>query len=352
MNDAVKNALPTRVLGKSGVSVTTMGLGMVPLAGFKAKVNYSEFESVIKSAFAGGIRYYDCAPLYGFGKAEYYLGHALRELGIRQDVVVSTKVGRVLKAASRTKKLETVYGIEWVDPLPFLDTYDYTYNGIMRSFEDSQIRLALDYIDVLLVHDLGRAWHGDAADIYWKQIRESGYKALDELRSSGAVSAVGLGVNETESVVTVASEFDLDCAMIAGRYSLLNHAPLDSDFAELMKSGVSIIAAGVFNSGILATGVRDKQVTYDYQSVPDNIIKQVEAIEAVCDKHGVLLGSAAIEFVSMHPAVATVVLGAKNVEEVEQNLASIANPAPREFWTELKQRGLLPKKAPTVPFDE
>ena len=352
MNDAASNALPTRVLGKSGVSVTTMGLGMVPLAGFRAKVSYSECENVIKSAFAGGIRYFDCAPMYGFGKAEYYLGHALRELGIRPDVVVSTKVGRVLKAASRIKKLETVYGIEWVDPLPFLDTYDYTYDGIMRSFEDSQIRLALDYIDVLLVHDLGRAWHGAAANIYWKQIRDSGYKALDELRSSGAVSAVGLGVNETESVVTVAREFDIDCAMIAGRYSLLNHAPLESDFAELMKRGVSVIAAGVFNSGILATGVRDKQVTYDYQSVPDNIIKKVKAIEAVCDKHGVLLGSAAIEFVSMHPAVATVVLGAKNVEEVEQNLASIANPAPREFWSELKQQALLPEKAPTVPFDE
>jgi D-threo-aldose 1-dehydrogenase len=324
-----------------------MGLGMVPLAGFKAKVPYFKFETVIKTAFDGGIRYFDCAPMYGFGKAEYNLGHALRELGIRKDVVVSTKVGRVLKAASKTKKFDTVYGIDWVDPLPFLDTYDYTYDGFMRSFEDSQKRLALDYIDVLLVHDLGRAWHGDAADIYWKQIRDSGYKALDELRSSGAVSAVGLGVNETESVVTVAREFDIDCAMIAGRYSLLNHAPLESDFAELMKRGVSVIAAGVFNSGILATGVRGQQVTYDYQSVPDNIIQKVEAIEGVCDKHGVSLGGAAIEFASMHPAVATVVLGAQNVEEVKKNLAWLAKPAPHAFWTELKHKGLLPEKAPT-----
>jgi D-threo-aldose 1-dehydrogenase len=328
-----------------------MGLGMVPLAGFKAKVSYSECENVIKSAFAGGIRYFDCAPMYGFGKAEYYLGHALRELGIRQDVVVSTKVGRVLKAASRTKKLGTVYGIDWVDPLPFLDTYDYTYEGFMRSFEDSQKRLALDHIDVLLVHDLGRAWHGDAADIYWKQIRDSGYKALDELRTSGAVSAVGLGVNETQSVVTVAREIDIDCAMIAGRYSLLNHAPLESDFAELMRRGVSVIAAGVFNSGILATGVKGREVTYDYQAVPESIIKKVQALEAVCDKHGVALASAAIEFVSMHPAVATVVLGAKSVEEVEKNLASMATPAQREFWTELKQEGLLPENAPTTPLN-
>jgi D-threo-aldose 1-dehydrogenase len=352
MNNAVNNALPTRVLGKSGVRVTSMGLGMVPLAGFKAKVSYSEFENVIKSAFAGGIRYYDCAPMYGLGKAEYYLGHALRELGIRQDVVVSTKVGRVLKAASRIKKLETVYGIEWVDPLPFLDTYDYTYDGIMRSFEDSQLRLALDYIDVLLVHDLGRAWHGEMSDVYWDQMRKTGYKALDELRSSGAVSAVGLGVNETESVIGVAREFDIDCALIAGRYSLLNHEPLDSAFAELQERNVSVIAGGVFNSGILATGVKAQEITYDYQFVPESILKKVQAIESVCDKYGVTLASAAIEFVSMHPAVATVVLGAQNVEEVEKNLASIAKPAPREFWTKLKQQGLLPEKAPTVPLIE
>ncbi len=351
MTEAVNNNYPKRRLGRSDVSVTSLGFGTVPLAGFKAKASYADFERVIKAAYDGGVRYFDCAPMYGFGKAEYYLGHALRELGIRNDVVVSTKVGRVLKAASRVKKLDTVYGIEWVDPLPFLDTYDYTYDGIMRSFEDSQTRLSLDYIDVLLVHDLGQAWHRDQADVYWDQIRKSGYKALDELRSSGAVSALGLGVNETESVVTVAREFDIDCSLIAGRYTLLNHEPLSAAFDELKQRNVSVIAGGVFNSGILATGVKGQAATYDYQAVPEAVVSKVRALETVCEKYGVPLGAAAIEFVLMHPAVATVVLGAQNVDEVRQNVTATSKSAPAEFWTELKQQGLLPENAPTVPLD-
>ncbi|NEJ74476.1 aldo/keto reductase [Rhizobium phaseoli] len=337
---------PTRQLGKSKVAVTPVGFGTVPLAGFKAKASYAEFEAVIKAAYDGGVRYFDCAPMYGFGKAEYYLGHALRELGIRNDVVVSTKVGRVMKAASRVKKLDTVYGIEWVDPLPFLDTYDYTYDGVMRSFEDSQVRLALDYIDVLLVHDLGRAWHGDEADVYWKQIRESGYKALDQLRSGGAVSALGLGVNETEAVVTVAREFNIDCALIAGRYTLLNQGPLAGDFAELQQRNVSVIAGGVFNSGILATGVKGAGATYDYGSVPEEVVRKVRTIEEICEKYRVPLSSVAIEFVLMHPAVATVVLGAQNVAEVKQNLASSGTAIPAELWTDLKVAGIIPENAP------
>ena len=144
--------LETRKLGNSPVEVTSLGLGTVPLSGFNAAVSYSEFEATIIAGFESGIRYFDCAPMYGFGKSEHFLGHALRVNGIRDSVVVSTKVGRVLKPASRTEKLDTVYGIDWIDPLPFLDTYDYTYDGIMRSFEDSQHRLGLDYIDVLMVH--------------------------------------------------------------------------------------------------------------------------------------------------------------------------------------------------------
>ena len=341
--------LQKRQIGKTAVEVTSIGLGTVPLSGFKTKVSYAEFEGVIETAFKGGVRYFDCAPMYGFGKAEYYLGHALRELGVRNDVVISTKVGRVLKPVSRVKKVDTVYGIEWIDPLPFLDTYDYTYDGFMRSFEDSQQRLGVDYIDILLVHDLGRAWHGDNADTYWRQIRDSGYRALEELRRTGAVSAVGLGVNETESVVAVAREFDIDCALIAGRYTLLNHAPLLADFAELQERQVSVLAAGVFNSGILAAGTKGSGNTYDYQAAPAPVLEKVRAIEAVCDRYGVDLASAAIEFVSMHPAVTTVVLGAQGVKEIMQNLATASTKPPREFWVDLKAAGVLPQNAPVEP---
>ena len=150
-----------QTLGKSKVRVGPMGLGTVPMAGFGVNVPYETFENVVLAAYGAGNRNFDTATKYGLGKAEHRLGHAQHELGIRDQVVVSTKVSRVLKPASRTPALETVYGIDWVNSHPFRDTYDYTYDGVMRSFEDSQKRLALDYIDILLVHDVGRAWHGD-----------------------------------------------------------------------------------------------------------------------------------------------------------------------------------------------
>lgn len=333
-------------LGGSGVTVTATGLGGVPLGGFKVELHFDEALAIVKAAYDGGVRYFDTAPLYGFGNAEYMLGHALRELGIRDEVVISTKVARVLKPRSRTKAANDVYGIDWIDPLPFLDTYDYTYDGFMRSFEDSQQRLALDFIDVLYVHDLGKAWHGDNAGIYWKQFRDSGFKALDELRSSGSIKAIGLGVNETASVLEVAREFPIDCSMIAGRYSLLNHAPLDGAFDELMKRNVSVVAAGVFNSGVLATGMKAHDATYDYGKVPDELAKRVVAIEDIAAKYDVSLPIAAIQFVGAHPAVATVVLGAGNVDQVAQNVAAFESVIPDVFWTELKFAGLLPDKAP------
>lgn len=337
--------LEARQLGATAVDVTRLGLGTVPLSGFGEPANYETFEKVVLEAFNRGIRYFDCAPMYGLGLSEHYLGHALRTNGIENQVKVSTKVGRVLKPASRSKKVETVYGIEWQGGLPFNDEYDYTYSGIMRSFEDSQQRLGLDQIDVLYVHDVGTAWHGDKSEFYWDQLRESGYKALDSLRSSGAVRAIGLGVNETESVLGVAREFNLDCSMIAGRYTLLNHAPLERDFPELQRRNVSVVAAGVFNSGILAGGAVG---TYDYQNAPASVIERVKALAGVCNEFGVALPTVALRFVLAHPAVASVVQGARSTAEVAQNVAAVSSDVPTELWAELKRRGLIPASAPVA----
>ena len=340
------NQLEQRELGETGVNVTALGLGTVPLSGFKVGTSYADFEKVVLAAFDRGIRYFDCAPMYGLGKSEHFLGHALRVNGLRDKVVISTKVARVLKPASRTKKLDSVYGIEWIDPLPFLDTYDYTYDGIMRAFEDSQQRLGLDFIDVLLVHDVGRAWHGDQSEFYWDQLRNGGYRALDELRAGGSIKAIGLGVNETDSVLGVAREFDLDCSMIAGRYTLLNHGPLRDAFPELQRRNISVIAAGVFNSGVLATGTKGAVASYDYQAVPESVLARVRAIEGVCERYDVDLPTAALQFVYAHPAVATVVQGVRNVEELIGNIRAISEPLPSEFWAELKTSGIIPKEAP------
>ncbi|MFM0047778.1 aldo/keto reductase [Paraburkholderia sediminicola] len=334
-------------LGKSKAKVSPIGLGTVGMAGFNSKVNYRQFEEAISVAYEGGIRHFDAAPFYGYGKAEFYLGHAIRELGIREHITLSTKAGRILKPANRNAEVKGRYAIDWVDPLPFVAEYDYSYDGIMRSLEGSQFRLGLDFIDVLLLHDVGEAWHGDQAGIYWKQLGDSGYKALEELRTGGFVSAVGLGVNDTDSVLRASSEFDFDCALIAGRYSLLNHAPLEGAFDELRRRDVSVIAAGVFNSGILATGTRGGNLSYDYQTVPEHILNRVREIETVCERFDVKLVSAAIEFVKLHPAVSTVLLGAQNADAVRENIRAASTSAPKAFWQEMKARALIPGNAPT-----
>lgn len=340
--------LARRNLGSTGVSLTTIGLGTSPLGGCNVPVSFETFEAVILKAYDLGVRYFDTAPLYGLGKSEHALGHVLRVHGLRDKVVLSTKAGRILKPASRARRAESLYGINWVDPLPYVDAYDYSYDGIMRAFEDSQQRMGVDGVDILFLHDVSGDWHGDAYPAYLGQLRASGYRACDELRSSGAVKAIGLGVNETASVLQVAAEFRLDTSMVAGRYTLLNHAPLDGFFPEMQRRDIGIIAGGVYNSGILAEGSKGNALTrtYDCQSAPDGIIRRVEGLESVCAAHGVSLRTAAQQFVAAHPAITSVVVGALTVDHVAENVAAAEERIPAAFWADLKARGLIPQAAP------
>ncbi|GAB5336966.1 aldo/keto reductase [Pseudomonas fluorescens] len=336
------NPIEKRPLGQSNVALSAVGLGTVQI-GYNAHIDYDQALAIVRSAYEAGIRYFDTAPMYGTGRAEYTLGRALRELNIRNDVVVSTKVGRVLDTGDILAAHRPADS-RWFLHNPHYQ-YDYTYDGFMRSVDHSLERSGLDRIDVLLVHDLGRAWHGRRAEVYWKQIREGGFKALDELRSTGVVSAVGLGVNETEVVVEVAREFAIDCAMIAGRYTLLNHAPLNGHFVELQRRDVSIIAAGAFNSGVLAMGARPDAM-FDYRAVPDDIAARVAVIQSICAVHGVAMSAAALQFCACHPAVRALVFGAQSVAEVQQNVAAFSTRIPGAFWAQLKQQKLIPDHAP------
>lgn len=340
--------LESRKLGKTAVELTSLGLGTSPLGGCGLDVSFDTFEAVVLKAYELGVRYFDAAPLYGLGKSEHYLGHVLRTHHLRDKVVLSTKAGRVLRPASRSKRAESLYGINWVDALPFVDEYDYSYDGIMRSFEDSQQRMGVDGIDILFLHDVSGVWHREEYPRYLDQLRSSGFKACDELRSSGAVKAIGLGVNETASVLEVAQEFDLDCSLVAGRYTLLNHEPLHEFFPEMLRRNIAIIAGGVYNSGILAEGSKGDAITrtYDYQMAPEAIVRRVEALEAVCARHGVDLPTVATQFVYAHPAVTSVVQGALTVQHVEHNVAAISRPVPAALWDELKDAGLIPADAP------
>ena len=342
------NKLPTRPLAKTGLEVTTLSLGTVPLSGFGGSSTYQDFEDVVLDAYANGIRYIDTAPMYGSTRSEHFLGHVLRVKDLRKSVVVSTKVGRMMRPHSKAKALgHLVFGVTWLDGLPFVEHFDYTYDGVMRSFEDSQQRFGLDEIDMLSIHDIGRVAHGDQNAHYWKQLQDGGFRALDEIRRSGVVKAIGVGVNECAAVLEVANEFLIDYCLVAGRYTLIDQTALDGFLPELQKRGIALVAAGVFNSGILGGGSTGTTKTFDYQAAPDAIVQKVQKLEAVCREFDVALPAAAIQFVAAHPAVTTVLQGAKNVNELRQNVNAMASPISPKFWARLKEGGLIPAHAPT-----
>jgi D-threo-aldose 1-dehydrogenase len=301
--------------------------------------------ATVDAAWDAGVRFFDTAPHYGHTKAEHRIGDALRRYP-RDQYVLSTKVGR--RYVPRTTPYDGSEG--WQDPLPFQAIYDYTRDGILRSFEDSQQRLGIVDIDILLIHDIGRVTHGERNAHYWKQLTEGGgFRALDELRSSGAVKAVGLGVNEGAAILDAMADFDIDCALLAGRYTLLEQATLDDLLPACEARGVSILLGGAFNSGILARGVQG-DLKFNYGAAPQEVIERVARLEAVCRVHGVPLAAAALQFPYAHPAVATVLTGARSVEELRENVASFERPIPAELWTALRDKGLLDLRA-TVPKD-
>jgi len=334
-----------RRIGRTSLEVTALSLGTAPLGGLYRDLTEEEAQATVDAAWDAGIRFFDTAPHYGHTKAEHRLGDALRRRP-RGEYVLSTKVGR--RFVPRTHPDDGSEG--WHDPLPFEAIYDYTYDGILRSFEDSQQRLGIIDIDILLVHDIGRFTHGDRHPHYWKQLTEGGgFRALDELRSRGTVKAVGFGVNEREVILDAIREFDIDCALLAGRYTLLEQAPLDDLLPLCVERGISILLGGAFNSGILARGV-EGDLKFNYGTAPAEVIERVARLEAVCRAHGVPLAAAALQFPYAHPAVATVLNGARSVAELQENVASFERPVPAALWTALRDEGLLDSRAP-LPQD-
>ncbi|ACD21207.1 aldo/keto reductase [Paraburkholderia phytofirmans] len=330
-----------RRIGRGPLQVTGLGLGTAPLGGLYRDLSDEEAHATIAAAWDAGVRYFDTAPHYGNTKAEHRLGDALRRYP-RADYVLSTKVGR--RFVPRTTPFDDKEG--WQNPLPFEAIYDYTHDGILRSFEDSQQRLGIVDIDILLVHDIGRVTHGDNHPHYWRQLTEGGgFRALDALRSSGAIKAVGLGVNEGAAILDAMAEFDIDCALLAGRYTLLEQTTLDDLLPACEKRGVSILLGGAFNSGILARGVQG-DLKFNYGEAPPEVIERVARLEAVCRTHGVPLAAAALQFPYAHPTVATVLTGARSADELRENAASFELPIPAALWFALREEGLLDSRAP------
>jgi D-threo-aldose 1-dehydrogenase len=330
-----------RRIGRTALEVSALSLGTAPLGGLYRDLTEEEAQATVDAAWDAGLRFFDTAPHYGHTKAEHRLGAALRRRP-RSEFVLSTKVGRHF--VPRTHPYDGSEG--WQDPLSFEAIYDYTRDGILRSFEDSQQRLGIVEIDILLVHDIGRFTHGDRNAHYWRQLTEGGgFRALDELRSAGVVKALGFGVNERELILEAMREFDIDCALLEGRYTLLEQAPLDDLLPACVERGVSLLLGGAFNSGILAHGLSGDR-KFNYGDAPPEVVERVAKLEAVCRGFNVPLAAAALQFPYAHPAVATVLNGARNPAEVRENVASFEVAIPAGLWAALRDEGLIDPRAP------
>jgi D-threo-aldose 1-dehydrogenase len=319
-----------------------MGLGTAPIGNQFRFVPDADARAVIDGAWDAGLRYFDTAPFYGNGLSELRLGEALRWRP-RDEYVLSTKVGRLLKPKPR-KEIESRF---WIDPAPFEVIHDYSYDGAMRSFEDSLQRMALERIDIAFIHDIDNFSHPpDVQKAHFQTAMNGAYKALDKLRSEGLVKAIGVGCNEWQVCDQALRERDFDCFLLAGRYTLLEQDALDSFLPLCEQRNVAIALGGGYNSGILATGAV-KDAHYNYSPAPEPILARVRSIEAVCKEFGVALKAAALQFVLAHPCVPTIIPGTRSLAHLQDNLKQISAPISAEFWGELKRKGLLREDAPT-----
>jgi D-threo-aldose 1-dehydrogenase len=335
-------AFERRRVGGTSVMTSALGFGGAPIGGFRFNLSDQQGAEALATAFDGGIRYFDTSPYYGYGRSELIFGYALRPHP-RDDFVLSTKVGRWMTPLQPDERVEG-----WrAGGLPFKATFDYSRDGTLRSLEQSLLRLGLARIDIALIHDADVHTHGSQAeaDRRFAEAMAGSYPALAELRRAGVIKAIGVGLNETAMSLRFAREADLDCIMLAGRYTLLEQGALDELLPLCEKKNMSILLAAPLNSGILATGAR-AGATYDYQPAPAPILEKVRRIEAVCQRHKVDLTSAALQFPLAHPRLATIVAGALQPVEVRENMARMSAPIPADFWRELKHENLLAEAAP------
>lgn len=326
----------TRTLPRTGLSLPVLGLGCAQMGNLLKTTPFTTAQDTAEAAWAAGIRYFDTAPFYGFTRSERRLGALLDERP-RDAFRISTKVGRLMVPDPVPRDVDEGY----VSPAPFCQVYDYSYDGILRSFEASRQRLGLAHIDILYVHDIGSLTHGERHAHHWERLTKGGgFKALAELRLAGEIGGFGLGVNEWEVVRDALEETDLDVTMLAGRYTLIEQdslAFLDACVAR----GTRIVAAGVFNSGVLA-GNR----TFNYGEAPGPVLERVEALRGIAAEFGVSLQAAALQFPMAHLAVASVVTGARTAEQIGSNIAWFEAAIPEAFWGRLAEQGLVPDGVP------
>jgi D-threo-aldose 1-dehydrogenase len=337
-----------RSLASNGLSLSEIGMGTASLGNLYRAMDDDDARETLSVALGADLRYFDTAPHYGRGLSERRLGDALRGLA---GVTLSSKVGRLMRPDASIVDDRERDGFR--SPMPFRAEYDYTYDGVMRSYEASLQRLGLARIDILYIHDIGQMTHGADHEWTWSQLTTGGgFRALEALRGEGSISGFGLGVNEVAVCLDALVQAHLDVILLAGRYTLLEQAPLDDLLPACAKAGTSVVIGGPYNSGILATGVKGGRLPYyNYAPAPPEVIARVAGLEAVAERHGVKLAAAALQFPLAHPQVVSVIPGLGAPRHVAQTLELYRETIPADFWRELKAQALMRPDAP-IPEPE
>tara|TARA_B100001250_G_scaffold278813_1_gene241218 strand:- start:56 stop:1084 length:1029 start_codon:yes stop_codon:yes gene_type:complete len=340
-------ATDTENIGVNGLEITRLGIGGTALGNMYSASSSKDAKLLIDAAITRGIRYFDTAPLYGFGLSETRLGEGL-ESHDRNSFAISSKVGYTLVPESEGEVKETPF----VDVPPLTTIFDFSRDGTLRSIDSSLSRLKTDRLDIVLIHDpdesksIESGWSpGDAG--FYKEVMNGAYPTLEKLRDDGVVKAIGLGMNQWQMLSDFARDGDFDCFLLAGRYTLLEQESLKELLPLCQERGIKIIIGGPYNSGILATGPINGAM-YNYGPAPESVRKHVFQIELVCKRHNVPLRSAALQFPFGHPSVASIVPGARSVKEVNDNIQLMDYEIPSEFWSELKAEKLLSSEVPTL----
>ncbi len=332
-------------IGNGGVTFTELGFGTAPPGNLYRAISDEDADATLAAAWNAGCRYFDTAPLYGLGLAETRLNRFLRGRR-RDDYILSSKVGRLLRVCAPEER--TGIG-KFFDTPTRREVYDYSYDGVMRSFEASLERLGVDRIDILFAHDLDVFTHGtkEAALARMEEFLRSGYYALLALRDQGVIRAFGAGINEWQAAQALAERGDFDLFLLAGRYTLLEQEALETFLPLCVKRGIGIVLGGPYNSGILASGPKPGAF-YNYSPAPQEVLDRVARIEAVCARHGTRLIEAALRFPLLNPLVVSVIPGGQSHREVEDNVALLRADPPQALWEDLKGEGLMRADAPVA----
>ncbi len=323
-------------LGRGGLEATAIGYGAASLGNLHSALSDDAWPAIVPAAWESGVRLFDVAPHYGLGLAERRLGEGLRALP-REDIVVSTKVGRLLvpqDAAGRTDR-----GNLFDVPADHRRVRDYSRDGVLRSIEDSLTRLGLDRIDLVLVHD---------PDDHERDALEGAFPTLADLRDQGVITSFGAGMNQSAMLARFVRETDADVMMVAGRWTLLDESANDDLLPAAAERGVGVVAAAVFNSGILATDDPGAGALYDYGPAEDAVVRRARAIAIVARRHGMTVPELAAQYPLRHPAVAAVMLGGADAAQVRRNSRLLDRTAPAEVWEELRDEGLISAHLPSA----